>query len=252
MQRLIYNRVHKQLLADCKNHKIPDPVDEETLLFLYLTYVQRHADNRALATRMLQETGSLFNLTQLPPYALIETFGISEIVAVGISDLGAIHVRTQMQTREKEQLNTLQKLYYHLKPYFLTGNYESTVVVCFNQRMQYLTTERCTIFDPRQTVATESLLLNIARKNFADKLVIAHNHPNISVLDLVPSAADHRVTGRVLESLAVNGVTLVEHVLVAYDGCCVLIHNEQSPFLDPDYHSNPHPAPTNLDYSTIK
>ena len=252
MQKLIYSQVHKQLIQDFRKLDLSQPIDEERLLYTYLTYIQRHADNRTLARRMLLETGSLANLIQLPPYALMRTFGLSEIVAVGISSLGSIAVRIQQNTKDKQLLNTVPKLYEHFKSYFLTGNYEITAVTCLNKRLQYLCTETCTLFDPKQTTAAESLLLTIARKNFADKLVIAHNHPTVSVLDLSPSTADHTMTDRLQAALSANGITLVEHILMAYDGCCPMIHGDLLPYLDPEYHNLPQLIDVNFDYSSIK
>ena len=251
MNGLIYNQNRARLLQYCKNKQPSDPLEEELLLTLFLAYARRHTDNRPLARRMLLETGSLFNLTHLPPDALIRTFNISETLAIAISNLGTISNRIQTTTHKKDVLCTISALYHHLRPYFLTGNYESTAIVCLNKKFQYIATETRTLFDPKQTVAAASLILTVARKHFADKIVLAHNHPNTSALELSASSSDLYATKYIIEYLKVNGITLVDHLLIAYDGCCSVLYNDQMPYMDPQLKPDCESFNCKLDYSAL-
>lgn len=223
MSSLDYNDNRKQLLQACRKQKFAGSLSELALLELFLSYNLRHSDVRSLAKRMLRETGSLYALTHLPVHELTAAFGIGEIPAVAIADLGAMADRIQMTTAELTPMNTLPAFYRHLKPHFNAVHYEKTVVICLNRRMQYIATEAHTLFHPTQTAATLTLILEIARKHRAANLVIAHNHPNERASALLPSSADLKLTENLREALAREGITLCEHLVMAFDGCISII-----------------------------
>ncbi len=227
MRLTIYNELLEQLLNHCKNCTYYSDIDEEILFSLYMQYNFRHTDIRALCKRMLLETGSLFNLVHLPVHYLMQTFQISQAQAIAISNLGILSTRGQMKTKPKEQLLTLPQYYEHLRPYFLALNYEKTIILCLNDKYQYLATDDTTLFNPQQTTAAPSLILEIAHKHHATKLIITHNHPNTSIMDIHPSTEDISSTLQLKQVLEAYHITLVEHILMAYDGCCCLL--EYSP-----------------------
>ena len=199
--------------------------DGEILLTIYLQYASRRTDARPLCKRLLAETGSLQNLIHLPPHHLESAFGLSEIQAVAIYNLGLISDRLQMTTKPKEELQTLPQLYQHLKPYFTAANYEKTIIICMNQKQQYLATEICTLYHPLQTVASSSLVLELARRHHAATIILAHNHPNTSVVQLRPSSADLAGTNAICGVLKAYNITLLDHILMAYDGCQSILHS---------------------------
>ncbi len=238
MSRLDYNENQKRLLQACRDQESAKNLSDLALLELFLSYDCRHSDVRSLAGRMLRETGSLYTLTHLPVHELMTEFGIGEIPAVAIANLGVMADRIQMTTAAQTKLDTLPAFYQHLKPYFNAVHYEKTVIICLNRKMQYLATESHTLFHPTQTAATFTLILEVARKYRAANIIIAHNHPGERAAALLPSGADLRMTKSLQGSLAREGITLCEHLVIAFDGCISIIRR-LPPYSDRTQSINP-------------
>ncbi len=231
-----YQENIRQLVAHCREQKSLALVEDEVLLATYIQYFSRRKDTRALCKRMLTEAGSLYHLVHLPPHHLENAFGINKILATAISNIGTSSDYAQMQTKPRQQLKLLPEYYQHLRPYFSAANFEKTVIVCLNRQYGWIATEVSTFYHATQTPAVATLVLEIAQKNHARHVVIAHNHPSTGVHQLMPSTSDLTATENIRRLLVVYGITLQDHVLVAYDGCLSLMHDNIPRYLDPTYY----------------
>lgn len=190
--------------------------DDHNILELLLFYAIPRQDTNALAHRLIRHFGSLAAVFEAPPEELKAVPGIGDSAAALIHLVPAAARRYLMAKNEPGIiLATSEAVGRYFLPRFLDCRGEAVYMASLDAKLKVIDC-RClggsgsTVsvrFDVRTVVQT-ALLHN------ASAVVLAHNHTSGIAL---PSSEDETATLQVQEALALVGITLVDHIVVAGD-----------------------------------
>lgn len=203
-------RVRKRYLAEGL-----DNMEEYEVLELLLFYVFKQQDTKALAKYMLKNfDNSLVQVMNASREKLMELDGIGEATATLFPLIvDVIRYVDRLQTKTA-QLNTTASQAAHLRPFFVEPQLETMLMMCLNAKNNCLSVRRLSTGTSRQAFVNVAEIAREAVRTNADKVVLAHNHPNGN---LQPSSSDRSTTSMVRQALAVLGVTLLDHLIVCDD-----------------------------------
>ena len=88
---------------------------------------------------------------------------------------------------------------------------ESFYVLLFNNKNRLLGWSKISTGGRSATVLDVGHILTLALLGNASHVIIAHNHPSG---ETNPSRADIRITGRIVEALALHDITLNDHLIL--------------------------------------
>lgn len=189
--------------------------DAHQVLELLLFYAIPRKDTNPLAHELLNTFGSLPAVLDASAKDLCKVKGISEHSATLIKLCGELLKRyeQEMQSDIKE-FACLDEIGAYLQPYFRGEQREMVVLMCLNNRMELLGTS---VLGTGGLVSAEAKLREIIEQVIrlqATRVVLAHNHPAGFA---TPSGADLSTTRRIIESLKVMEVEVLDHMIFAKD-----------------------------------
>jgi len=111
-----------------------------------------------------------------------------------------------------ESLDTPEKAYAHLFPYFAGRDTECMVVVACDVRCQPLHTEVAAVGGACSVSFRAADVLVPAVRHRATGLLIAHNHPS---QDPKPSETDYHLTRNLRQACELLHIPLIDHLVVA-------------------------------------
>lgn len=189
---------------------------DHNLLELLLFYSIPRKDTNEIAHRLIDTFGSLNGVFDAPYERLMEVEGVGESSALLLSIVPGICRRYVEGMTDKKKLNLstpesvgeyVVKKYYGCKTeifYMLCLDAVGTLINCCKLSEG---TKGTVIVDKR-------IMLEVALRNNADKVVFVHNHPNGIA---APSRDDLEMTCDLSAVLSTVGIRLADHFIVAGD-----------------------------------
>ena len=90
------------------------------------------------------------------------------------------------------------------------------MVLCLDSQNRLIADETISRGTVNQTSVYPREIVNLALRHFAHAVIIVHNHPGA---ETKPSRADIEVTKDIKKALAVMGIALHDHLIVAGTSC---------------------------------
>lgn len=201
-----------------------DNFDDHNVLELLLFYAIPRRDTNLLAHELIARFGSIAGVFEAEPEALMTVPGVGEKTAALIHLVPEAARRYLMdKTAPGMILSGSEAVGRFFLPRFVNCRDERVYMACLDAKLKVLHCRELSAggstvsahFDVRTVVQT-ALLQN------ASAVILAHNHTSGIAL---PSPEDEETTCRVREALALVGVTLVDHIIVAGDDFVSLADN---------------------------
>lgn len=201
-----------------------DSFDDHNVLELLLMFAIPRRETNSLAHELIRRFGSLSGVFEAEPQALMTVPGVGDKAAALIRLVPEAARRYLMDKTEPGIiLANSDAVGRFFLPLFVNCREERVYMACLDAKLKVLHSRELgagssTVsarFDVRTVVQT-ALLQN------ASAVALAHNHTSGIAL---PSPEDEEATRRVSEALALVGITLVDHIIVAGDDFVSLSDN---------------------------
>ena len=187
--------------------------DDHNVLELLLFYAQPRQDTNATAHRLMETFGSLDGVFEAPPEALMSVKGVGENAAALIRLVPEAARRYRIAKEAPgDILSSTEAAGRFLIPRFMSCTEETVYLVCMDSRLKVID---CRRLGSGSTVSAQLSIRQIVQTALmqnATAAILAHNHTSGIAL---PSAEDERTTLQVRDALALVGVSLVDHIIVA-------------------------------------
>ncbi len=185
---------------------------QHEMLELLLSYAIPRRDVNEIAHRLINRFGGISKVLDATVDDLEKVGEISRNTAVLLSSIPHFAKAYRMdkwKTKPNfESVYTAGKFAIDL---FVGTNYEESYIICLDNKCGFLNCEKLTEGTINETAFYPRLVVEIAIRNKANKIVITHNHPS-GILE--PSWSDKEVTKRIKSALDNIDITLVDHIIV--------------------------------------
>ena len=192
-----------------------DSFESHQVLELLLFYAIPRKDTNPLAHELLNTFGNLPTVLDASVKDLCKVKGISEHSATLIKLCGEMLRRYEHEIQSGvKAFACLDEIGAYLQPRFRGEQREMSILVCLNNRSELL---GAPILSTGGLVSTEAKLREIIEQSVihqATRVVLAHNHPAGFA---TPSGADISTTRRIIDSLKIVEVEVVDHMIFAKD-----------------------------------
>lgn len=203
---------HRQRL---KNRFLAEGIDsfeEHEVLELLLFFSIPRMDTNELAHALIRRFGSLAEVLDAPYEELLKVKGVSENTAV-LLKLEPSLARAYLESRRAgEMLDSSRKLGEFFVDRFVGRTKEIVFLLCLDSSLNVI---NCDIIAEGSISASTLDIRMIVEKvirHSACRVVLAHNHPRGIA---VPSNEDVITTRQVRRALALLGIELIDHIIVA-------------------------------------
>ncbi len=184
-------------------------------LELLLFYAIPRKDTNVMAHDLVDRFGSLSGVFDASLRELTEVPGIGENTALLIKLVPQMMKKCQLsKVNDIRVFRSSNDLGRFLVPRFMDERDEMALLLCLDSRKSLIC---CRVLNRGVVNAvdiTVRRLVELALKNKAASLVLAHNHPEGIAL---PSREDEAFTRKAGEALRLMGMELVDHIIVAGD-----------------------------------
>ena len=192
-----------------------DSFNELNALELLLFYAIPRKDTNVMAHDLVDRFGSLSGVFDASLRELTEVPGIGENTALLIKLVPQMMKKCQLsKVNDIRVFRSSNDLGRFLVPRFMDERDELALLLCLDSRKSLIC---CRVLNRGVVNAvdiTVRRLVELALKNKAASLVLAHNHPEGIAL---PSREDEAFTRKAGEALRLMGMELVDHIIVAGD-----------------------------------
>lgn len=208
-----YLEGHRQRLRDRFNATGLGAFEDHEVLELLLTYAVPRKDVKPIARALLDRFGSLSNALDAPTAEITKVDGVGDTGATLLHLMPAL-TRRYLRDRwgHKPQLSTREELARFAVDELATANHEIFLLIVLthdNHVLRALPLHEGTI---TSAPIYPRLVVEAALRHHAAKVVFAHNHPGGAAQ---PSDEDVQVTRTLCDVLAMLGIPVVDHVIVA-------------------------------------
>lgn len=187
-------------------------LSDAELLAMLLRSGTRGNDVLTLANTLIQEAGSLAELTRWSQRDFEKRKGIGRVKALQLLAVMEIAKRVLLQERGRQPvLDAPENIARYLRPQCLGLAVEKFWVLCLNRRNRLLRQVEVTSGTAGSTLVHPREVFRAAIENAASAVVCVHNHPSG---DPAPSAADVRVTRTLREAAQTVDIALLDHVII--------------------------------------
>lgn len=204
-----------------------DTLQDHEVLEVLLYYCIPRADTNGIAHRLLGAFGSLHRVLEAEPHELQKVEGLGKNSAEMLALFLQVYRRYEMDKRDWEfrsiSLDSVQKLENYFRPQFIGQRREMVIAVCLDARRRPL---HCDVISTGTVSAADVNLrriVELAVQYQAVGVALAHNHPGGLPR---PSNEDLQETAYLRRQLDALGVELVDHLILADEGCCSLVEGE--------------------------
>ena len=190
---------------------------ELELLEMILYPSNPRGDTKPIAKRLMRELGSLAGVLRAPVETLqqLDQVGPAAIAAIKITEAAALHLS---HSRIKNQ--SVLRNWVDVQDYCINRlaheRREHFIILCLDNQNRLISEETMSVGTVNQTAVYTREVVNAALKHQAQAVILLHNHSG----ELKPSRADIDVTRDIEKALAVMGIALHDHLIIA-DTTCV-------------------------------
>ena len=191
-------------------------LSEEEKLGLLLSYCGCDED---CCHRLLEEFGSVEIICNADIDYLRNYDGLNSKSAVLLKLIPSLAKKYLSQQNTVKRLDSPEKAIAFFESFFLSTTTESFAVVCTNKRMNIISARMLETGNESSVKADSKSVLNIAVKNKANYVFLAHNHLKTGAS---PSFEDITTTNLISKSLEMFDVFVVDHIIVSPNGSASL------------------------------
>ena len=190
-----------------------DAFADHEALELLLYYAIPRRDTNPIAHALMERYGSLSAVLTAPVEDLKKVEGVGESAAILLKLAPQLYRKAKMSDAEQETiLSSVERVGAYLLERFAGEKNEVVYQLCLDRKGKLLVCKKL----GEGGVASADLdirrLVENALLTGASSVVLAHNHPSGVAL---PSRDDYAATDRAKTALAVVGVALTDHIIVA-------------------------------------
>ena len=196
---------------------------EHEILEILLYFSVPRADTNVIAHRLIDTFGSIPAVLEAPPELLKKVQGVGDATIALLKIIAPIckYYLEEMDGKSRKEL-----MPEHYGPYmvskFIGENDEMLYAVALDANRRILTSRMLGKGNVNSASINARSVMEFALEANAVAIVLAHNHPGGAAL---PSKADLRSTEHLKSALALVGVTLDDHIIVAGSDYYSLYHN---------------------------
>lgn len=188
---------------------------DHQILEYILSCVLVRKDTNPLAHKLIDEFGSLANVLDASVEDLMTVDGIGERTATFLHSFPYLFKEyKKSKTNAKPDVscpkavfNFLGEVIYHLP-------HEEFYVICVDSLLRVITSKQIARGTNNQVNFALKTITENAIRTQATGVVLLHNHPNG---DCRPSTEDIEITKRIYLNLSLNGIYVLDHIIVGAD-----------------------------------
>ncbi len=188
-----------------------DSFEKHQILELLLFYTIPQKDTNEIAHDLLDRFGSLSRVFDAHPSELQKVKGISEHSSTLISMIPQL-ARAYLKdlTRERPVLSSSAVAGEYIKNFFMGRIYEAFYIFCLDNSCRVIHEELVCEGTLDETPCYPRLILEIAFRHNAQKVIFAHNHPS----DILrPSTGDIESTKKLVSIFESVDIEVVDHFI---------------------------------------
>ena len=190
-----------------------DSLSDVQVLEVLLYYAIPRKDTNPIAHALMERYGSLSAVLTAPVEDLEKVEGIGESAAVLLKLAPQLYRKARLSDAEQETvLNSVSRVGAYLLDRFTGEKNEVLYQLCLDRKGKLLACKKLGEGDIASAELDIRRLVENALLTGASSVILAHNHPSGVAL---PSEEDYIATSRAKEALAVVGVVLTDHIIVA-------------------------------------
>lgn len=204
---------HRERLREMAYNTNFKNLEQHQLLELLLSYVIPRKDTNPIAHRLIKTFGSFSGVLDAKREDLEKVDGIGAKTAnflVSIKHFFYAYNSTK-ENKNAVILNTADAVNF-LKPYVQFKSVEEFYVVCIDNSNKVKLCEFVSSGVVNKTNVDIRKIMEIVFKSNASNVIICHNHPSGNA---TPSYSDNKLTKAVLTTLTLNGITLLDHIIIS-------------------------------------
>lgn len=209
-----------------KNHRVRmkrqfvrggiDQYEPHQVLELLLFFAIPQRDTNPLAHRLLDHFGDLPSVLDADYEELCQIKGISEHSATLLVLCGQLLARYNKEKKRRVKFSNFEQIKEYLSAQLINEKRETVLLMSLNNRRELI---NCSVVRTGTVNATEASareLVQVALRDRATAVVVAHNHPAGLAL---PSAEDTNATRVFAFAFRMMDIEVLDHVIVAQNGC---------------------------------
>lgn len=216
---------HRARLRETLRKTGVEDMPVHNILEFLLFYSIPRKDTNEIAHRLENTFGSLSKVFEASYEQLLEVDGIGESSALLISQMPAICRRyIEDKTKGKINLSEPEKAVEYLKNKYYGCKVEVFYMLCLDALGNLINCCKLGEGTPGTVLIDKRNVLETAFRTNADKVILAHNHPNGIA---APSRDDLSMTSELSSVLSGVGIRLADHIIIAGDDALSLASVEK-------------------------
>lgn len=190
-----------------------DAMSDVNALEVLLYYAIPRRDTNVIAHALLERFGSLTNVFDASIPELCEIDGVGENCAVLLNLVPQIIKKSMVSDTEKTvYIRNSKEAGAYLAPRFAFERDEVAIALFLDAHSRIISCKEISRGVVNSVTIDPRKIAEIALKNKATSVVLAHNHPDSYAL---PSVADNAVTENLYRTLKAVDVTLKDHIIIS-------------------------------------
>ena len=203
---------HRQRLIQRFLEEDLDNFEPHNVLELLLFYAIPRKDTNELAHVLMDTFGSLKGVFDAPYEELIKVTGIGPNTAALLKLVPSLTRTYYSSDARSIILDTSEKSGEYFLPYYIGQNEEVVRLACLDAGVKVISNQILHRGSANAAEVNMRKIVNIALRNNAMGVILAHNHPGGLPL---PSEEDVATTKSIREALMPMGILLMDHIIVA-------------------------------------
>lgn len=185
---------------------------DHNLLELLLSFVIKQNDVKQQAYDLMNHFGSLENIIQADPKALMQVKGVGERSAVLISLVWEMNDRINInKNKERESINSTDEAKYYLTNELKGKTKETIMLITLDNSNDIIRKHSVAKGTVNFSSISERELLELILNDNASSVIIGHNHPSAPP---EPSPRDINFTLNILDLLRRMNIEFHDHIIV--------------------------------------
>ena len=203
---------HRQRLIQRFLEEDLDNFEPHNVLELLLFYAIPRKDTNELAHVLMDTFGSLKGVFDAPYEELIKVTGIGPNTAALLKLVPSLTRTYYSSDARRIILDTSEKSGEYFLPYYIGQTEEVVRLACLDAGGKVISNQILHRGSANAAEVNMRKIVNIALRNNAMGVILAHNHPGGLPL---PSEEDVATTKSIREALMPMGILLMDHIIVA-------------------------------------
>ncbi|MDD4210799.1 MAG: DNA repair protein RadC [Clostridia bacterium] len=192
-----------------------DSFNEHQVLELILSFYLPRVDTNPIAHKLIKEFGSLAKVLEAKTSDLMKVDGMGEKASAFIELIPQIlkaYKKSKMQSGVC--ITSPMQVFDYLGDMIKLVPYEEFYLICLNSKSKVLLAKLLSKGTNNQVSLNLQQITQTALQTSASGIILVHNHPSGTSQ---PSAEDIILTKKVYLSLSLNGICVMDHLIIAKD-----------------------------------